>query len=130
MRNLRERTLRAWGASVTKFDRYALAAVLTAAAATLAGCEERAPTRVCVDQAGRRTWDDQCATDTYGVAWRYISAGLARENGVPRVGDAAFGGSITPEAGVTYVGAPAGGISRGGFGGIGEGFGGGHGAGE
>jgi hypothetical protein len=120
---------------VTKFDRYALAAVLTAAAATLAGCEERAPARVCVDQAGRRTWDDQCATGgshggSGGGAWRYISAGQARENGVPRVGDAAFGGSVTPEAGVTYVGAPAGGVSRGGFGGIGEGFGGGHGAGE
>lgn len=112
---------------MTKFDRYALAAVLTAAAAALAGCDEERPARVCVDQAGRRTWDDRCASGAHAGAragvWYYIGARGARGGDVPRVGDPARGGGFTPEPGVAYEAAPAGGISRGGFGATGEGVG-------
>ena len=120
---------------MAKFDRYALAAALTAAAAALAGCDERGPTRVCVDPAGRRTWDDQCARGYHGGAggagvWYYLNANRARQDGVPGVGEPARGGGFTPEAGVSYRGAPTGGISRGGFGGTGEAVGGHGGGGE
>jgi hypothetical protein len=133
MLRVRERAYRDRGASVTKFDRHALAAVLTAAAAALAGCEEQGPTRVCVDQTGRRTWDDRCATGGAhggGGAWYYINAGRARDQGVPGVGDPARGGGFTPETDVSYRGAPTDGVSRGGFGGIGEAVGGHGGGGE
>ena len=104
-------------------DKAALASVLALSGALLAGCENHNGVRICSDGHGRRLPDNDCGTDTYathGGGWIYIRSGSA-----PAVGGAVIEGERMPAANVTYGSAPAGGVSRGGFGGTGEGFGGG-----
>ncbi len=116
---------------MTSIDKAALASVLAISAALLAGCENHGGVRVCSDGYGRRLPDSDCQTTGHGGGgWRYVRSGNA-----PAVGGTVTGGTTTPEASVHYGAAPLGGVSRGGFGGIGEGFGGfggegGHGGGE
>jgi hypothetical protein len=93
-------------------------------------------TKVCVDQDGNRIPEDKCANHTGGgtgmgtgispYRWYYISRG----GYVPIYSYPVSGGSYEPtEAPGNYSPAPAvapeGAITRGGFGGIGEGHGGG-----
>lgn len=108
----------------------------TAAAASaliVAGCDQQAPpppqaapqnTAVCVDHAGNRVADDQCARPAAHVGvspflWYY----LGRQSALPYYGQRVAGGSFTRTAGATYFHAPvsysmtrAAAISRGGFG--------------
>ncbi len=127
-----------------KLEGIRLTAVL-AAAATLTACSERHPTRICVDNQGRRIADVGCvpvrsAAGGAGGAiaarggWYYLNSSQVSQGGAPALGGAAQGGSFAPEAGTSYGAAPEGGIARGGFGGTGDdgghgGEGGGHGGG-
>ncbi len=88
-------------------------------------------TRICTDQSGKRVPDDQCYSHSGpGVSpflWYYI----ARGGYVPYYGHPVTGGAYRPAAPPeSYhsapAAAPAGAITRGGFGSIGEG---GHGGG-
>ena len=122
---------------------FSLVAVLLVSSALTAGCDRRnqewsadGPTRYCVDQQGRRAPDDQCGR-TYaggGVSpflWYYLGSMAGRRSFVPAMGGFAAGGGYAPMGGVRYA-APAfgargfsgaSGVSRGGFGGIGDGMG-------
>lgn len=115
---------------MTSFDKITLASVLAISAALLAGCERHDGVRICGDGDGRRLPDGNCqgaGSGGHGGRWTYVRSGYA-----PAVGGAITGGVRAPETGVRYGAAPAGGISRGGFGGTGDGIGGegGHGGGE
>jgi hypothetical protein len=84
-------------------------------------------TKVCVDNSGNRVADDQCFSQS-SYHWYYISRG----GYVPRAGSPVSGGSWVPVGSSNGYGsapesAPAGAITRGGFGGIGEGHAGGEG---
>ncbi len=84
--------------------------------------------RVCSDAYGQRLPDRSCGSSSRsggGSRWLYYNGGT-----VPAVGGSTTEGSTSPRMGVNYGLAPNSGVSRGGFGGIGEGFGGGHGFGE
>ncbi len=99
------------------------------------GWEASNATRVCVDQDGHRTDDGNCQQASYAHGsvypyWYYFNRG----GHVPPVGDSVTGGSRTPMSGVNYEAPTASfthadpeSVSRGGFGGAAEGFGGGHG---
>jgi len=87
-------------------------------------------TKVCVDQSGKRMPEDQCMNQpANGVSpyrWYYI----ARGGYVPAYYSPASGGSYAPSApSDSYAPAPSeappGAITRGGFGGVGEGHAGG-----
>ena len=92
--------------------------------------------RICVDQSGKRIPEDQCknqpSTGISPYRWYYISRG----GYIPSYYYPASGGSYQPsESPASYAPAPAeapaGAVTRGGFGGIGEGHaGGGEGGGE
>lgn len=93
--------------------------------------------RVCVDSAGNRIPEDRCYSqpyDGYGYSpyrWYYISRG----GYVPYYNYPVSGGSWTPSPAGGYqsapAAAPAGAVTRGGFGGIGaDHAGGGEGGGE
>ncbi len=113
-------------------EKAALVTVLAVSTSLLSGCGRDKPVRVCSDIYGNRLADSQCgATGSYGsrtsgghASWVYIPG---RGYDTPPVGGRISGGSALPESGVRYGAAPEGGISRGGFGGIGAG---GHGGGE
>ena len=129
-----------------KFETLSLTMVLAVAGA-LSGCDRKedkgwdsagAPTRVCVDQQGRRVPEDQCGaprTTGGGVSpflWYYLGT-LGRGSYAPGYGGLVGGGSYRPSPSVSYGAAPAeGGIARGGFGATAHSFGGlgGEGAGE
>ncbi|MFV4649086.1 hypothetical protein ACNJUT_21075 [Mycobacterium tuberculosis] len=129
-----------------RFEGVKLTAVLAVSATVLAGCDRKddwqasstttnAPTRVCVDSAGKRVPDDQCPPQGQAVhsggggvgnafLWYYIGSSMAnRSYTVPPMGAPVSGGGFIPTAGVAYHAAP-GAVSRGGFGGIGRSFGG------
>jgi hypothetical protein len=101
-----------------------LTAALAAAAAAMASCNNPPPARICVDNLGLRTADQGCAqTNWNGSHWRYYGGGQS----IPALGALADGGSDTAQAGTAYRSAPDEGVSRGGFGGTAEDFGGEHG---
>lgn len=128
---------------------FSLTAVLLVSSALAVGCERKeqewsaaGPTRYCVDHEGRRAPDDQCGRTYAGgggnpFLWYYLGSMVGRRSYVPAMGGRASGGGYSPVGGVRY-GAPAlaargffGGVTRGGFGGVGAGLGGlGLGAGE
>ncbi|HWU02044.1 MAG TPA: hypothetical protein VN222_04825 [Novosphingobium sp.] len=112
-------------------DRGALATLLGVSAGMLAGCSPSpdGQWQVCTDANARRIADANCSRGSSGGgahggggSWRYLSG----QSAAPAVGDHVSGGSQTPLAGEVHA-APAQGITRGGFGGTGEGEGGGHG---
>jgi hypothetical protein len=106
-------------------DKGTLITVVAVSAGLLAGCGRTYDSvRVCTDRNGLRLPDSNCAQGTHGGhgGWVYINRGSA-----PGVGERVTGGSSKPASGVHYGLAPEGGVSRGGFGGTGEGFGGAHG---
>ncbi|WP_443749278.1 hypothetical protein [Asticcacaulis solisilvae] len=107
-------------------DKGTLITVLAVSAGLLGSCGRAYESvRVCTDGNGLRMPDANCAPGaTYGGhgGWIYINRGEA-----PAVGERVTGGSYAPASGTRYGLAPEGGVSRGGFGGTGEGFGGGHG---
>ncbi len=109
---------------MTSIDKATLATVLAISAAMLAGCDNHDGVRICGDGYGRRLRDDACTTG-HGGGWVYVRGG-----GAPAVGGAITDGARAPDAGIHYGSAPEGGVSRGGFGGTGEGFGGGEGGGH
>ena len=127
------------------FETLSLTMVLAVAGA-LSGCDRQEdkgwdsaaqPTRVCVDQQGKRVPENECATQHTGVGvspflWYYLGT-LGRGSYAPSYGGMVTGGSYRASPGVSYGAAPAaGGIVRGGFGGTAHSFGGlgGEGAGE
>jgi hypothetical protein len=106
--------------------------MLVGLASSIAGCSSHqdGQWRVCTDAQGRRLPDADCGNgSSWGshAGWTYIG----RSSGAPSVGEVVSGGRSAPAAGEAFS-APAEGIARGGFGGIGEalGHGFGHGAGE
>jgi hypothetical protein len=108
-------------------DRGALVTVLAVSAGLLSGCGRPAPVRVCGDMWGRRLPDADCSNGSgggHGGSWVYLNRG-----GAPALRDRISGGSSAPKSGISYGLAPEGSVSRGGFGGMGEGFG-AHGFGE
>jgi hypothetical protein len=125
--------------------RFALPLTTAISAAMLAstGCgsdkewQTDSDTRVCVDNSGQRIPEDQCrnrpATEISPYRWYYISRG----GYVPTYYGPVSGGSFAPAGpSESYYAAPAtapaGAVTRGGFGSFGEGSGdgGGEGAGE
>lgn len=128
-----------------KFETLSLTMVLAVAGA-LTGCDRREdkgwdaagePSRVCVDQQGKRVPENECAPAHTGggvspFLWYYLGT-LNRGGYAPGYGGLVSGGSYRASPGLSYVAAPAeGGIARGGFGGTAHSFGrlGGEGAGE
>jgi len=110
---------------MTSFDKTGLASVLAISAAILAGCDGHDGVRICGDGYGRRLPDADCRTGGsggHGGGWIYVRSGNA-----PAVGGAITDGARAPDSDMHYGAAPEGGVSRGGFGGTGEGFGGGEG---
>ncbi len=118
-----------------------LTTAISAAMLACAGCSHDRDwqtsdnTRVCVDQSGNRVRDDECYRRTgVGISpflWYYI----ARGGYVPSYGGRVAGGAYQPATSPeSYhsapATAPAGAVTRGGFGSIGAGHGGGEGAGE
>jgi hypothetical protein len=121
-----------------------LTTAISAAMLASTGCgsgnewQTSANTRVCVDSSGKRIPEDQChnqpATGISPFRWYYINQG----GYVPTYYNPVAGGSYEPTAPAdSYYPAPAtapeGAITRGGFGGFGDGeghAGGGEGAGE
>lgn len=117
-----------------------LTTAISAAMLASTGCssdkewQTSANTKVCVDGAGKRVPEDQCnnTPPNGGVPyrWYYISRG----GYVPEYYGGVSGGSYTPAASSeSYApapaAAPAGAVTRGGFGSFGGGEGGGHGGG-
>jgi hypothetical protein len=138
---------------VKRFEGLGLTAVLAISATVLAGCDRKSddwqassttdkPTRVCVDKDGKRVPDAQCPPPGQQVVhsggsgigtaflWYYIGSQMGRSYAVPPMGRPVTGGGYVPTSGMSYGSAPASAVSRGGFGGIGRGFGGAGGAGE
>jgi hypothetical protein len=130
---------------VKKFECFRLTMVLTVAGA-LSGCDSHkdqgweastGPTRVCVDQQGKRVPEDQCGADhpaggrVSPFLWYYLGS-LNRGGYAPGYGRAVSGGSYQPRPGVVYSAPSQNGIARGGFGATARSFGGlvGFGAGE
>ena len=130
---------------VKKFEYLNLTMVLAVAGA-VSGCDRHkdqgweastGPTRVCVDQQGKRVSEDRCGTTRPvggGVSpflWYYLGS-LNRGGYAPGYGGLVGGGSYQPRPGVAYGTLPPSGITRGGFGGTARSFGGfgGFGAGE
>ncbi len=120
-----------------KFEPLSLTIVLAVAGA-LSGCDRHEdkgwdaagePTRVCVDQQGKRVPESQCGAEHTGggvspFLWYYLGT-LGRGAYAPGYGGLVGGGSYRPTPGVAYGAAPAaGGILRGGFGGTAHSFGG------
>jgi hypothetical protein len=116
-----------------RFEGVTLTTVLAVAAA-VTGCHKdndwqasAGPTRVCVDASGARVPEAQCAPAAAHIGgvnpfvWYYLGTLNSRPNYVPPYGGYVSGGSLSPARGVNYSAAPAGGISRGGFGGGGRG---------
>lgn len=113
------------GGFMKVLDKGALVTVLAVSAGLLSGCGRPAPVRVCGDMWGRRLPDVDCrGGGAHGANWVYLNSG-----GKPALRDRISGGSNTPKAGVSYGLVPEGGVSRGGFGGTGKGYG-AHGFGE
>ncbi len=113
---------------MTSIDKTSLATVLAISSAMLAGCGSHDGVRICGDGYGRRLPDSDCRAAGPAAGrggWIYVRSGRA-----PAVGGAITDGNRTPEADIRYGAAPEGGVSRGGFGGTGEGFGGGEGGGH
>jgi len=110
-------------------NRTALVLVAGAAAAILgqSAYEGRAGDwRVCTDGQLRRVLDSDCnggGVAGHGGGWRYFS----RDSSVPAIGETVNGGSVVSSSSAGFSSAPSGGVSRGGFGGTGEGFSSGHG---
>lgn len=73
------------------------------------------PTRLCVDNAGRRI-DDMGCTRGGGTASGAHGYYVGRGQRVPEMGEVARGGSTRPMAGVAYSTPGRGSVSRGGFG--------------
>jgi hypothetical protein len=106
-----------------------LTAAISAAILAASGCNRErdwqasSDTRVCVDSSGKGVDDDRCRTGSPGIIpfhWYYI----ARGGYIPWFGHAVSGGSFVPGAGAYRSApgsAPAGAVTRGGFGGIGGG---------
>lgn len=105
-----------------------LTAAISAAILVTAGCNREpdwqasGDTRVCVDDSGNRVSDDRCQSPYPGIPyrWYYISRG----GYVPWLGRPVGGGTYVPgigSYGSAPVSAPEGAVTRGGFGGIGEG---------
>jgi hypothetical protein len=136
------------GRAIKRFEGLGLSLALTVSAAVSAcgrsddwqaSAGPAQPTRLCVDDQGRRLPDQACAAHGGGAiaGWYYLSGPAVRDAGIPRIGALVAGGAYVPTTGVSYAAAPARGIARGGFGataeggeGHGEGHGGGRGAGE
>jgi len=106
-----------------------LTAAISAAILATAGCNRErdwqasSDTRVCVDDSGKRVADDRCGAVSPGLMpyhWYYI----ARGGYIPWFGHSVGGGSFVSGGG-SYTSAPssapAGAVTRGGFGGIGGG---------
>ncbi len=122
---------------MSKLHKGVLITVMATAAAILGSCDDEATGswRVCSNSQGQRVPDADCAATgearpragigASGAAWVYYT----RARGVPRIGEPTAGASPRPAAGGNYGVAPEGGISRGGFGGTGEGHAGGGGEG-
>jgi hypothetical protein len=118
--------------------RFVLPLTTAVSAAILSSCSANewqitGNARVCVDDAGVRVVDSRCAdANNLHHHWYYISHG----GYVPRTGGHASGGSFQPSAGggsysSVPESAPAGSVTRGGFGASAGGHsGGGEGAGE
>lgn len=93
----------------------------TSAALLAAGCGGGTmiadqPTRVCVDDLGRRVADASCSSGRAtggGGAHAYY---YGRGDRVPDVGETARGGSRLPTSGTSYSTPSEGSVSRGGFG--------------
>jgi hypothetical protein len=114
----------------------AISAAILASTACHSGREWQtdANTRVCVDKSGARVADDQCRSHTGSGVSPFVWYYIARGGYVPYYNRPVTGGSYQPASSPeTYTSAPAtapaGAITRGGFGSIGEGHAGG-GAGE
>ena len=73
------------------------------------------PTRLCVDNAGRRIDDTGCGRTGSGSGGGHAYY-VGRGQRVPEMGEAATGGSTRPSAGVSYSSVSEGSVSRGGFG--------------
>ena len=109
-----------------------LTTAISAAMLASAGCssdkewQASENTKVCVDGAGNRVPEDQCKNQSSPFRWYYISRG----GYVPGYYGGVSGGSYVPAASENSYApapaeAPAGAVTRGGFGSFGEG-GGGH----
>jgi hypothetical protein len=112
------------------------AAISAAAIMASAGCSSEKEwqinndTKLCVDQSGNRVAEDRCANQPAGSGyfpyrWYYISRG----GYVPYYNYPVGGGSYAPSSAASSyipapVAAPAGAVTRGGFGSMGEGHGG------
>lgn len=102
-------------------DTGALAIMLGLSATVLAGCQRgESDWRICQGPAGTRAADQSCSDGSGGNRWVYVHG-----HGAPAVGAAVLGAMMAPIAGARYSAAPAEGIARGGFGGIGAGHAGG-----
>lgn len=94
----------------------------TSAALLAAGCGSGTmvadqPTRVCVDDIGRRVADASCSSGrTTGSAGGAHAYYYGRGQKVPDVGETARGGSSFPTSGTAYSTPSEGSVSRGGFG--------------
>jgi hypothetical protein len=119
-----------------------LTTAISAAILASAGCSSNREwqtgdnTRVCVDQNGNRIPEDQCrnqpATGYSPYRWYYISRGGYIPTYYGPVGGGSYFPASSPDSyHAAPSEAPAGAVTRGGFGGIGAGHaGGGEGAGE
>lgn len=93
---------------------------------SLSGCDS-GPMQVCADATTHLRVDEQRCSQSAGgyhgggggYSWYYLRRGVPTPSVGSSIDDSS--GSFTPEPGVSYHS----GIARGGFGGVGEGFGGG-----
>jgi hypothetical protein len=117
-----------------------LTTAISAAILVSAGCSSdkewqiNDDTKLCVDQSGNRVTEDRCNNPGGFGFWPYRWYYISRGGYVPYYNYPATGGSYTPSAPASSylpapVAAPEGAITRGGFGSIGEGHGGGDGGG-
>jgi len=108
-----------------------LTTAISAAMLACAGCssgrewQTSSNTRVCVDSSGNRVPEDQCHNDqpfNSPYRWYYISqGGYVPTYYGPVSGGAYFPSSASSDYSTAPASAPAGAITRGGFGSIGEG---------
>jgi hypothetical protein len=107
----------------SKTRSFILPIVSATATAFLAwGCERSYPRQICVGAADMRVADANCGRTDGRYHWYYYpSAG----GGAAGIGARAYGGTYVRPSSGTFYAAPAEGVSRGGFGGIGRGGGGG-----
>jgi hypothetical protein len=115
-----------------------LTTAISAAILASAGCSSdkewqiNNDTKLCVDQNGNRVNEDKCNDTGDSGFWPYRWYYISRGGYVPYYNYPATGGSYTPAAPASSylpapVAAPEGAVTRGGFGSIGEGHGGGDG---